>query len=53
MHELRVEYFEGVGEAGLKVILTAEKERHPFELSDLLFHPGPAPAAPGEKDPPR
>ncbi len=38
-HEFRVEYFESVGEAGIKVMLTSEKEDFPFDLPALLSHP--------------
>jgi len=48
-HELRVEYFEGVGEAGLKVLLTSEREDAPFDLPALLSQPTPSPAEGGSR----
>ena len=48
-HEIRVEYFESVGTAGLLVMLVSEKESDRYELAPMLFHPGPPPPDPREK----
>lgn len=48
-HDLRIEYFESVGQAGLKVILTSEKEDKPFDLPDLLASPGADPGSGGSR----
>ncbi|MEE8142498.1 MAG: PA14 domain-containing protein, partial [Planctomycetota bacterium] len=38
LHDLRVEYFESNGDAGIKVMLAADSQEAMLELSDHIFH---------------
>ncbi len=40
-HEIQIDFFESIGEAGLLVLLTSDQEAMTFDLRNLLFHPGP------------
>ncbi|MEM7166845.1 MAG: PA14 domain-containing protein [Planctomycetota bacterium] len=39
LHDLRIEYFESNGEAGIAMFLTAKKRKKHVSLPPLLFHP--------------
>lgn len=39
LHDLRIEYFESVGQAGVSLLLTAEKEDKALDFASRLFHP--------------
>lgn len=41
LHDLRIEYFESVGEAGISMLLTAEKKKKALDFSSLVFHSPP------------
>lgn len=40
-HDLRIDYFESVGEAGIALILVAAGRKKALPLADHLFHPTP------------
>ncbi|MGE3166426.1 MAG: PA14 domain-containing protein [Planctomycetota bacterium] len=39
LHDLRVEYFESVGEAGVSLLLTADREEKALDFAPRLYHP--------------
>lgn len=39
LHDLRIEYFETVGESGISILLTADKKERPLDVKKHLFHP--------------
>ncbi|MFQ5654878.1 MAG: PA14 domain-containing protein, partial [Planctomycetota bacterium] len=45
LHDLRIEYFEAIGEAGIVVLLTAEREDRPLTLARHLWHAGNSPGS--------
>jgi len=40
-HEIQINFFESVGEAGILLLLTSEQEELTLDLDNRLFHPGP------------
>ena len=41
IHDIRVEYFESIGEAGIAIILGSKKQERPLPLADHIFHTTP------------
>ena len=38
LHDIRIEYFESIGEAGIKIFMTADKQEEILDLSRYLCH---------------
>ena len=38
LHDLRIEYFETVGESGISILMTADKKERPLDMKKHLFH---------------